>query len=77
MHNLLTTVTSNLYTKLNYITLTLTIEAHQVNAMLMYVNAYVCAHIYSAEQESKTKLEKVAEIKRITAKMVAIKRYVY
>lgn len=76
MHNLLTTVTSNLYTKLNYITLTLTIEAHQVNAMLMYVND-VCAHIYSAEQESKTKLEKVAEIKRITAKMVAIKRYVY
>lgn len=33
--------------------------------------------MYSAEQESKAKLEKVAEIKRVTSKMVAIKRYIY
>lgn len=43
----------------------------------MYLDDDACALIYSAEQESKAKLEKVAEIKRITAKMVAIKRFVY
>lgn len=31
--------------------------------------------LFSAEQETKAKLEKVAEIKKITSKMVAIKRY--
>lgn len=45
--------------------------------MFMYVYDDVCDLIYSAEQESKAKMEKVAEIKRITAKMVAIKRYKY
>lgn len=30
--------------------------------------------IYSAEQENKAKLEKVAEIRRVTDRMVAIKR---
>lgn len=31
----------------------------------------------SAEQESKAKQEKLAEIRKATAKMVAIKRYVH
>lgn len=42
--------------------------------MFMYASSDECDFIYSAEQESKAKLEKVAEIKRVTAKMVTIKR---
>ena len=40
--------------------------------MIHFMNEF--RHSNRAEQESKAKLERIAEIKRITTKMVAIKR---
>lgn len=38
---------------------------------------YILCVLYRAEQATKAKLEKVAEIKRLNAHLVAIKKYVH
>ena len=38
---------------------------------------YIYIYIYRAELATKTKLDKVAEIKKLNAQLVAIKKYVH